>query len=142
MIDAVITRLKDRVPDLGGRIEGAAELAALTRSGSYPHSLGALVVPAGLRGGAANIGAGLFQQDFAEAVSVVLVVQATDRTGVRALKNLRPLIMAVAEAIAGWAPDDTVGVFELTDGRTASFLDGRLVYQINFTINDELRITP
>lgn len=141
MIQVVVDRLKANVPELGDRVEGALELVKLVQDGRYPHSKGAMVVPAGLRGGVAEVSTGMFQQNYAEAISVIVVARATDRAGEKALKDLQPLIMQIVETIAGWAPDETVGVFELVDGRLASFVNSQVIYQVNFSINNELRIS-
>ena len=50
------------------------------------------------------------------------------------------LIRQVLDAVAGWGPDDAVGVFELARGSLLHNRDGRLVYQLDFAIDDQLRI--
>lgn len=141
MIDDVIERLKTSVPDLENRVEPIVELAAAMNSGRLPETANAIVSPAALRGGASDVGAGIFTQPFVEAVSVLLIARVYDQTGRRALAALRPLIMAVVEAVAGWAPGDQVGVFSLVRGGVVSLQKGVLLYQIEFAIEDELRIT-
>jgi hypothetical protein len=143
MIDAVIQRLEAKVPDIAGRIQGAAELADLMRNNRLPRQTPAAhVVPVGLRGGAPSASAGFYVQELSETVGVVLTLRSHDATGARALTQVDQLIRAVADAIAGWAPGAETGVFRLERGRLASMSAGTLVYQIDFTITDQLRITP
>jgi hypothetical protein len=57
------------------------------------------------------------------------------------MDRIRPLIFEVITALAGWAPGDELGVFHFTRGTLVSMSKGRLVYQIEMTINDQLRIS-
>ena len=43
-------------------------------------------------------------------------------------------------ALAGWGPDSAPGVFELSRGDLVSMKAGALIYQLDFTLNDQLRI--
>ena len=45
------------------------------------------------------------------------------------------------EAVCGWAPDDAIGVFELRSAELVGAKDGALIFQLEFTLNDQLRIT-
>ena len=54
--------------------------------------------------------------------------------------ELDELIHAVLLAVAGWGPDEAVGVFELARGSLIHNRDGVLVYQLDFAIDDQLRI--
>ena len=47
----------------------------------------------------------------------------------------------VIEAVCGWAPDDAIGVFELRSAELVGAKDGALIFQLEFTLNDQLRIT-
>lgn len=141
MIEAIVTRLKARVPDLGNRVEGALDLADMLRAGRLPENTNAIVLPLALSGRAADAAAGLYRQGFAETIAVLLLARVHDQTGRRALARIRPLIMEVVEAIAGWTPGDQLGVFQLARGRIVSMTGGSLIYQIEFTIDDQLRIT-
>ena len=137
MLDAVIARLNAEVADLGGRVEGAAAVGA----NGVPENVTALVMPLGLVGARADTGTGVFVQEFRETVGVYLIARSHDRLGKKALQRLRPLILEIIETIAGWAPSDEVGVFELSRGALKSMAKGTLIYQIDFSINDQLRIT-
>lgn len=140
MIDAVITRLRTQVPDLGNRVEGALSLADMLASGRLPENTNAIVLPAGLAGKSADVATGLYRQHFDETIGVLLLARVHDQTGRRALTQMRPLIMAVIEAVAGWTPGDELGVFQLRRAGIASMSKGNLIYQIEFTISDQLRI--
>ena len=73
-------------------------------------------------------------------VSVVLTLRTYDRAAGDDLPELHELIQAVLQAVAGWGPDESVGVFELARGSLIHNRDGRLVYQLDFAIDDQLRI--
>jgi hypothetical protein len=141
-IDPVKARIGDRVPALAGRIEGAAELAALVRDGALPQVMpAAFVIPLGLQGGRADVATAIFRQPYVEVVAVVLVVEAAgDATGAIALPELGTLIDAAVPAIAGWAPDTAPGVFELRRGALVSLTAGAVIYQLEFGLNNQLRI--
>lgn len=140
MIDAVIARLNSTVTALEGRVEPVLALAEMMRSGSLPETATAIVSPVGLQGGPGETGAGYFAQNYNETISVLLIARVYDQTGRRALAKISPLTKDVVEAVAGWCPDDEVGVFHLVRGGVVSLKSGVLLYQIEFSIQDELRI--
>ncbi|MFN7003754.1 MAG: hypothetical protein ACK4NW_10035 [Roseinatronobacter sp.] len=141
MIDAVITRLKAEVSDFSNRIEGAAEFAALMRANALPQvTPAAHILPLGLRGGRGEAGAGAFTQDVEEVVAVLITLRAHSRTGREALPDLAALTKQVIAAIAGWGPDEAIGVFRLSRGQLVSMSAGTILYQLDFAINDQLRI--
>lgn len=141
MIDAVIARLKSEVSDLSGRVEGAADFAELMRRNALPQATPAAhVLPLGLQGGQANTAAGAFVQDLRETIGVMLTFRTNDRTGSAALAKVRVHIQAVIDAICGWAPSGETGVFALTRGSLINMSAGTLVYQLEFTITDQVRI--
>lgn len=141
MIDALIERLVTRVPELEHRIQGAVEFDKLMRTKAPPqHGLAAYVLPRGIAGGPPQAVAGMFVQDVQERVAVVLFLRGTDPTGKRALTRLQPFLLEVIEAIAGWAPGDEAGVFVLNRCEPIANEHGLLVFQIDFSINDQLRI--
>ena len=135
------TRIEAQVPVLAGRVEGAADLAELTRKGAWPQaSPAAHLIPLGLQGLGAYSATGAFTQILREMVSVVLTLRTYDRAAGDDLPELHELIQAVLQAVAGWGPDGSVGVFELARGSLIHNRDGRLVYQLDFAIDDQLRI--
>lgn len=141
MLDLVIARLKAEVSELEGRVEGAASFTSLMERNALPQvTPAAHVLPLGLTGGQASAATGMFTQLFTEAVAVVLTIRGHDQTGARALSRVDPLIRSVISAIAGWEPDDEIGTFQLRRGALVSIRAGALVYQLDFTITDQLRI--
>lgn len=141
MLDEVKARLLAHVSAFAGRIETAADLTQLLKERGLPSNSTAYVVPLGLQGRLANDATGIFSQEYAETVGVLLVARVHDQTGGRALKDLRPTIQAVMEALAGWSPGSDFGVFELRRGDLAGISNGALLYMLEFSINDQLRIT-
>jgi len=141
MIDAVTTRLNDLVTDLGGKAETVAHLADLMRSGRLPENASAIVVPLGFKGGKPSDATGVFTQPLNEVIGVLLIASAHDKTGQKALKRIGPLIRNVMEAIAGWGPGGTTGVFQVERGKLLSLHQGRMVFQIDFSITNQLRIS-
>lgn len=142
-VDEVRARIEERVPELTGRLGTAGEFARLVQRNQLPQQTpAAFVLPGALAGGAATAGAGLFRQGFGETVSVVLVVRsAADATGARALDEITPLIRAAVTAVAAWAPSDALGTFVLGRGELVGVESGALVYQLDFNLDDQLRIT-
>ncbi len=142
-IDAVTERLETRVVELRYRVQPASEFARLQQSGAAPTAgLAAFVLPAGIQGRDAPTATGLFTQNIRRAISVVLLVQSTDAAGRRALDGLEDLVFKVIEAIAGWAPAETIGPFQLSSARIVPTSRGMIGYLIDFFIPDQLRITP
>ena len=137
--------VKDRlevIPALAGRVQGAAKLAELTARGPAAQAdRAAFVLPLGLRGGRADAATGLYRQAVDRLVGVVLMVRNLgDATGEKATADLEPLIDAVITAIAGWAPDDAVGTYTLARGELVSIAAGTITYQLDFALEDQLRI--
>ncbi|PRZ48347.1 phage tail terminator protein [Tritonibacter scottomollicae] len=141
MLDAVKDRLEARLPEFAGRIETAVDFTRLLKDRGLPQSSTAFVIPLGLQGQRANDATGIFSQAYSETVGVLLVARSHDQTGSKALGQLRPIIGQVLEALAGWSPGSDFGVFELRRGDLAGVGGGALFYMIEFSINDQLRIT-
>ena len=141
MIEAVIGRLKEQVPDLNDRVEEAAYLADLLKTGRVDRDNVAIVVPSALQGGRADTGTGVFSQGVTETIAVVLITPSHDRNHKVARNRMRPLSRAVITALVGWRPGDELGVFALRQGRIFSVAAGRLVFQIEFSIEDQLRVS-
>lgn len=141
MLDAIVARLKSDVPALGSRVEAAAELTAMLQKRGLPQRSTTFVVPLGLQARPAVDATGLHVQEFTETVGVLLVARVNDQTGADAMANIRPLIMAVINAIAGWDAGTGYGVFELRRGNLVGIRDGALIYMTEFSINDQLRVS-
>ncbi len=139
--EAVIERLKERVSLLENRVEGAAHLAQLMASNNLPQiTPAANVISSGLAGREAGASAGFFTQGFDETITVYLTFRNVQGKGARTIDLYLPVRQAVIEAICGWSPADTVGVFRLVAARTENMQTGTLLYRIDFAIGDQLRI--
>lgn len=141
LVATVATRIAAQVPALGS-IEYVADLAALVRENAMPQrEVAAFVIPSGFDDKGGDSAAGLYTQLIDDAVSVVLCVKALgDPKAKRAVPAIDELKDAVVGALAGWAPDDVVGVFRPVRGRLVSVTKGLVIYQIDFTLLDQLRI--
>lgn len=144
MLAEVKTRLAARIPVLPAqRIEGAAEFDRLLTGKQAPAApISAFLIPSGLQGLAPEAVSGMFTQPVRETLSIVLVFRTHSATGAAALSEIRETIMAVIHALCGWAPARQPGVFQLLRSSLLTFQRGTAFYQIDLTINDQLRITP
>lgn len=138
----LIARIEAEVGALAGRTRGAADLSELVATKQWPQSpAAAFVLPLGLRardeGEAAT---GYFLQMLDEAFAVVLTVRAQgDATGARAVPRIDELVAALVAAIAGWGPDDAIGVFRVSAGNLLSAEGGMVLYQLDFVIQTQVR---
>jgi hypothetical protein len=73
---------------------------------------------------------------------VILCAKALgDARARRALPTIDTVKDQVIAAVAGWAPVDVAGVFSVTKGRLVSVTKGLVIYQLDFAVTDQLRIT-
>lgn len=141
LADDLIQRLKERVPDLSNRVEGALSLADLMAQGRLPEATPAAnVIQIGLVGKPADATTGMFRQSFDEVFGVVLTFRNNTPTARKGFDRVEEIKRAVIEAVCGWTPEGTLGVFSLARGTQVSFSAGTLVYQIDFAVGDQLRI--
>jgi hypothetical protein len=143
-IDAVMTRLRDEVPALSGRVKAALDLAELVRKDDLPQSsVSAFVLPLGLRPASqADASANAFTQLVNEMVGVLFIVRsAGDVTGAKAVPKIQDLIDACIAALCGWAPsnDNITGVMSLSRGSLLSVKDGTVMYQLDFSQPYQIR---
>lgn len=138
----IIDRLQAIAP-LAGRVQGAARLADLqARNGTPQASPAAFVIGSALRGGPADVMTGMFRQALDRMVSVILFVRlAGDGTGAAGGVELEPLVEQVVTRVCGWAPEGAIGVFRLQRGELIAFAGGLATYQLDFVLDDQLRIT-
>lgn len=143
-IDEVRARIEALVPALANRIGNAGQFAQLVERNQMPNqAVSAFVLPGTLQGGNADLSVGLFRQAFQESVIVVLATRvANDPTGAKAADEITPLVRDVITAVCGWGPDDAPGAFVLGAGELVGTQSGTLVYQLDFLLSDQLRITP
>lgn len=136
--------LVESVPALAGRVHAAARLAELMARNGLPQVCpAAFVLPLGIGARKADAVTGMYRQSIDRLQGVVLVIRAAgDATGAAGLVQLDPLIEAVIAAVAGAEADSAIGgVFELAKGELASLgTGGTITYQLDFTVEDQLRI--
>lgn len=144
LFDDIIARIESRVTDLAGRVEGAAEMAALVRENALPDfTPAAFVLPLGQRPGSADVVTPLYRQPVVETIGIVLMVSAPgDVSGESALPTIRQLSDAIILALAGWQPPGGEDVMVFARGTLLSMQQGTVVYQTDFTLQSHLRITP
>ncbi|MGD9863588.1 MAG: hypothetical protein AB7S99_10275 [Pseudodonghicola sp.] len=139
----LIARIEAQVPTLSGRTRETEDFQALLRQASLTAATGgAFVMPAGLRGGKAEISVGSYVQDVDEVIAVVILVPAPSKGLGRQGATITTLIKAVIEAVAGWAPDEATGVFQVLRGAMINLGTALLAYQLEFSISDQVRTTP
>ena len=142
LVADVKERLLEQVDALAGAIEEAADLAELIRQGALPQkSVAAFVLPLGVNGGAGEVATGAFRQPFNEVVGVLLVIQTLgDAKAQRAIPTVDTLQLAICQALCGWAPaSGAVGVMHMSRGRLVSVAGGTVFYQLDFSLQNQLR---
>jgi hypothetical protein len=142
LVDLVATRISATVAELAGAIEFVAELAALAEQGALPQrDVAGFVVPLGFDDRGGNSVVGMHTQMLADVIGVVLCVKARGDVKARsAIPKIDVLVGKVVDAIAGWTPSPTVGVFNVKRGRLVPGAKGIVIYQIDFELLDQLRI--
>ena len=142
LVDDVIARLKEAVPALQTRVNGAASLVQLIAQNQLgQHSPAAHVIGLGIRGGAPDVVTGLFRQPVVEQIGVILTFRNATGAGAGALDRVEAVRTSVIEALCGWEPEGAFGPFQLQEGRVTSMQAGTLVYELSFAIPDQLRIS-
>jgi len=143
MLEAVLSRIETRVPDLAGRLRGAAEFSALVASNDIGQvRRAAYVIAMALTGGAARASTGAFVQDVEEGLSIVLTQRAEDPRGGSGRDWITTQRDAVIAALAGWVPTGSPGPMRLRRGQMLNVARGLLVYQLDFSVPTQLRIDP
>lgn len=141
MLAAVRDRLDAQVPELSGRVRLAEDFAKLRANGQAPTGgVAAFVLPSGRTGLQASASSGAFVQGVRIGVSIVTMIQSGNAAGDRALARIDELLSDISHALCGWAPGDTVGVFELQSERPVPGERGLLSFLTDFRITDQLRV--
>lgn len=138
----VATRIDDEVAALKGRVEDIAALAALIAEGALPQADAcAFVCPLGFDDRGGNSIAGAHTQMLDDAIAVIICVKARgDAKARKALPTIGDLRDAITDAVAGWAPAGAMDVFYVKRGRLLSADKGLVLYQLDFSLRDQLRI--
>lgn len=142
LVDNVAALVETAAPQFAGRVQRAADLTELVRKGQLPQApVSAFILPLGLRPRSeGDAMAGAFVQQVDETVGVLLVVRAAgDATGGKALPTIDSLVDSVIATLAGVAVGDEPGVLRLSRGALISAEAGVVIYQIDFTLQRELR---
>ena len=143
LVDQLIARLRTGVPELGNRVEGAAALGALARSGGVPQAaLVAHVVPAGLVGGQDIPLTGIYRQDTTRLTTVLLTANTGHAQGGHVADRLEELIDKIILAVVGWQPPDNFGSLILRRAQLLRAEGGIFSYEITFAVAQEVRIIP
>lgn len=143
MLSAAIQRIEARVPDLAGKVRGAAEFSALVASNDIGQVRnGVYVLAMSLAGGPARAATGAFLQDFEEGLSVILTQRAEDPLGGTGKDWIITQRDAVIAALAGWVPTGSPGPMRLRRGQMLNVARGLLVYQLDLAVANQLRIDP
>lgn len=139
--DTIIARLKANVAALGNRVEGAAALAPLIDGNELPATTpAAFVIPLGLDAGRAESSAGTHRQMLYLQWGVLLVVDyAGDVTGAETMPEVGTIAAAIRAALAGFQPGSD-GVLELKRERLVKLSAGAAFYQLDFSVDEQLRI--
>lgn len=147
MIEAqsIIDRLEAQVDGFAS-VKGALELAALLQSAPQVYAQPrAFVVPLGYRGGAVTSVAGAFLQSTDATFAVFLAFSAAaDRAGARHVDLVSTIQSATINALCGWVPEGSAvhGDCRLARSYLAELKPGVIVYALEFTVPDQIRIIP
>lgn len=139
----IAARIEAQVPDLIGRVRQAADLAELVAQKALPQApVSAFVLPLGLR--ARTLGdssANAFTQMLEESTGILLAVRAAgDSGGGRALPKIDELVSVLIAALAGWNPPSAFGVLRVARGALLSAESGLVLYQLDFSVQTQVRI--
>ncbi len=142
IIEVVADKLKTEVTAFDS-VELIADLAALVKENALPQrDVTGFVVDLGFDDRGGRSASGLYTQMLSTTVGIIICVKAYgDVSGASRIPALDILVKAVIDALAGWAPDDVVGVFEVLRGRLLSMANGLMIYEVQFALLDQLRIT-
>jgi hypothetical protein len=141
-VDVITARLVAALPALAGRVGTTLQLSEAMRTSTLGQvDFSAYLLTLALRGGAASASTGVFSQRLDRMLSVLLVRRAIgDPLGEQVTDAFAVDIEAAICAIAGWAPDEAIGVFQLDRGELVSVAGGVATFQLDFSLNDQLRI--
>lgn len=143
VVAAAIQRLADEAGALGGRVEGAAELADLIGRRILPQvTPHAYVVQLGMDADPNPYATGLISQRITEHVGVILVYRHSgDRTGEHSRAAAETVMDAIVAAVVGWVPAAEADPFELRRVRLVGMREGALFVQGDFATRSYLRQT-
>ena len=140
-IDMILDLVK-AIPAFQGRVHGALQLARLQSQNQLPQATpAAFVIPTGLTGGRVDAITGLYRQTVGEAVAVVVVIRsADDPRSTRAMDPLSAVCWEVIHALSGIEMGEISGQLQFRRGFLVSLADSAAVYQLDFDLQDQMRI--
>ena len=138
----VILDLVKAIPAFQGRVQGALQLARLQSQNQLPQTTpAAFVIPTGLTGGRVDAVTGLYRQTVGESVAVVVVIRsADDPRSTRAMDPLSAVCWEVIHALSGIEMGEISGQLQFRRGFLVSLADSAAVYQLDFDLQDQMRI--
>lgn len=141
-LDTIIDLVK-AVPAFQGRVQGALQLARLQKQNQLPQvTPAAFVIPTGLTGGKVDSVTGLYRQSVGESVAVVIVIRtADDPRSARTVDPLSAVCWDVIHALSGIEMGGIDGQLQFRRGFLVSLADSAAVYQLDFDLQDQLRIS-
>jgi hypothetical protein len=141
LVEAVAQHLREAVPEFGGRVQDAAELAVLIERGILPQvTPAAFVLPLGEDAEPSAVATMFIRQRITEQVAVLLVFRhAGDVTGGRGRAGLEPLKGMTRNALVGWPPHPLLDPIEYRRGRLQGLRGGAVFYQMDFVTRWHLR---
>jgi hypothetical protein len=141
LVTEAIARLKARVPDLGNRVEAAANYATLMKSGGVPQAaIVAHVLFTGIGGGTALPLTGIYTQKISRLLSVILTVNTGNAQGGHWLDRAEAVIDAILAALLGWQPSGASGICTLRRSQLVDATGGVFRYELTFSCDHDLRI--
>lgn len=140
-LDAIIDLVR-AIPAFQGRVQGALQLARLQQQNQLPQvTPAAFVIPTGLTGGNVTALTGLYRQTVGESVAVIIVIRsADDPRSARAMDPLSAVCWDVIHALAGIEMGGVDGQLQFRRGFLVSLADSAAVYQLDFDLQDQMRI--
>lgn len=140
-LDTILDLVK-AIPAFQGRVQGAMQLARLQSQNQLPQvTPAAFVIPMGLTGGAVTALSGHYAQTVGEEVAVVVVIRtADDAKSSRAVDPLAAVCWDIIHALAGIEMGGVNGQLQFRRGYLVSMADAAAVYQLEFSLSDQLRI--
>lgn len=144
LVAEIAARLGDKVPTLRDRIGTAVELAPLMKSGEVPQAAAsAFVVPLGFRASEALDATGLHTQSLYHRVAVILVIEyAGSAGGGETIPEVSRLEAEVLHGLAGYEPPSAWGPLVVERGALLGLKGGVAFYQVDFSIQQLLRVDP
>lgn len=137
----IIARLRAEVADLGGRVEGAASLAAMMAGNTPPQvALVAHVIPGGVVAGEVQALTGIYRQRVDRLAEVILTINAGLSKAL--IDGAEELMDEIVLCLVGWQPAGAFGPVTFRRLQLLSAAAGLFRWQMTFSAPYELRKLP